>query len=42
MKPDKIIRKLTRVQHLYAQLTSRLKSADDEVDSEVNVVPSCL
>ncbi|KAK2663983.1 hypothetical protein Ddye_002557 [Dipteronia dyeriana] len=40
VKPQKTIRKLPRVQHLYAQLTGRLRSEDDEFDILSSLHPS--
>ena len=31
VEPKKAVRKLSRVQHLYAKLAGRLRSEDDEV-----------
>lgn len=41
IEPKKALRKLPRVQHLYAQLTGRLQSEDDEVDLIVDY-SSCI
>jgi len=32
IKPEKMIRKLSRIQHLFAQLSGRLRSEEDEVN----------
>nr|XP_023875058.1 isochorismate synthase 1, chloroplastic isoform X4 [Quercus suber] len=40
VEPKKAIRKLPRVQHLYAQLAGRLRSEDDEFDILASLHPS--
>ncbi|KAA8540930.1 hypothetical protein F0562_024932 [Nyssa sinensis] len=40
VEPKKAIRKLPRVQHLYAQLAGRLRSEDDEFDILTSLHPS--
>lgn len=40
VEPNKAIRKLPRVQHLYAHLTGRLRSEDDEFDILSSLHPS--
>ncbi|XP_040987908.1 isochorismate synthase 2, chloroplastic-like isoform X2 [Juglans microcarpa x Juglans regia] len=40
VEPKKVIKKLRRVQHLYAQLTGRLKCEDDEFDILASLHPT--
>lgn len=40
IKPKKVIRKLPRIQHLFARLTGRLRSEEDEVTKEARTFQS--